>query len=153
MKKKEEYLELLKSENDLENIEVPGGYPDFPYKQKLKKYKDIFNELKEKFNITDETHGLQDIMQIGEIYVVPGSDKEDYLRITFSNFGNFFTISDKNEEVPSIDLVNGLIKELNIFIEKRGYTYIPVEILNERDPDLEEQMGFETWYDRYFGWS
>lgn len=153
MKKKEEYLKLLRSENDLENIEVPGGYPAYPYKENHKKYKSIFKELKEKFNITNEISGLQDIMQIGEIYVVPGSDKEDYLRITFSNFGNFFTISDKDEEVPPIDLVDGLIKELIIFIEKRGYIYIPVEILKERDPELEKQMYFDNWYDRYFGWS
>jgi hypothetical protein len=136
----EDYIELLKRNDDPDRWETPLG---FDYGRESQDAQNFVNELQEKLHreikFESGSH-IQDASFHSQILF-----GQDSLR--FSSFGRFAAFS-PDAELPEEDcqIIKGLL-------EKRGYVLVPTRLLETKYTGKNPGVtGIRTWWIRFFDW-
>ena len=147
----ENYLELLESADSPIYAEY---LPGFNIREADAKFDKFVKALEQRLGCAlpnkDNYSGIQDGGFHGMVLLPSDLFTGEYgASLRVSNFGNFATIFDDDEEVkPEVFLT------IDETLEEFGYVYIPSKVLNTpytgNNPGV---TGFHSWGHRYFDWT
>lgn len=142
-----DYLALLRRHDDPRNW---GEEESYDHAGALRRLDNFCRDLRSIGAVPHRIDtGMQDASFHADVIVlVP---EGTYMRLRFSNFGNFVTIPDEAPEVGMAKVE--MPKVVADLLRRHGYTYIPRDIL--RVPYAGSNVGvgegFVDWFQRYFG--
>ncbi|CAN5697358.1 hypothetical protein BH10CYA1_BH10CYA1_04970 [soil metagenome] len=141
-----DYQQILSKYDDTVFWEYPQGFNYAAETRKFENFaKALSTQLKTPVKTESGTH-IQDASFHSQI-VLPDVDGVE-ISIRMSNFGNFVSIY-QLDYAPVPGDQSALIE----MFDRWGYTYIPIEVLEQPYTGINPGVtGIDTWWIRYFDW-